>query len=125
MLSSRTSVSAIAASAGFSHGAAVGEDGSLFVWGETWGYKSHGQLGTGDTAERLAPNHGQLGLGDEEDRATRSRYSIRRFSPTLVARVVFDGEAVLMVVCGGLHTAALTKGGGVYTFRLGDVGSWA
>ena len=49
---------------------------------------------------------GRLGLGDEEDRAT----------PTLVARAVFDGEAVLMVACGEEHTVVATEGGGVYTF---------
>ena len=90
-----------------------------------WGSGANGRLGTGDTADRLAPtriaglpapvrqvaagfNHtgivteegdllmfgrgeyGRLGLGEEEDRTT----------PTLVARAVFDGEAVLMVACG-------------------------
>ena len=52
---------------------------------------------------------GRLGLGDEDDRTT----------PTLVARAVFDGEAVLMVACGYAHTAAVTEGGGVYTFGYG------
>ena len=127
----------MAAAAGGYHSAAVGEDGSLFVWG--FGYR--GQLGTGDAASRLAPTivaglpapvrqvaagyehtgivteagdllmcgcgeYGRLGLGDEDDRAT----------PTLVARALFDGEAVLMVDCGALRTAALTEGGGVCTF---------
>ena len=41
----------MAAASGGYHSAAVGEDGSLFVWGDG----SYGQLGTGDTAERLAP----------------------------------------------------------------------
>ena len=41
----------MAAAAGGEHNAAVGEDGSLFVWG----YGASGQLGTGDTANRLAP----------------------------------------------------------------------
>ena len=41
----------MAAAAGFAHSAAVGEDGSLFVWGSGF----YGQLGTGDTASRLAP----------------------------------------------------------------------
>ena len=41
----------MAAAAGGGHSAAVGEDGSLFVWG--WG--NYGQLGTGDTASRRAP----------------------------------------------------------------------
>ena len=56
--------------------------------------------------------NGCLGLGDEEDRAT----------PTLVARAVFDGEAVLMVACGVAHTTAVTEGGGVYTFGRGEDG---
>jgi alpha-tubulin suppressor-like RCC1 family protein len=55
---------------------------------------------------------GRLGLGDEEDRATATR----------VARAVFDGEAVLMVACGDVHTAAVTEGGGVYTFGRGEYG---
>ena len=41
----------MAAAAGGLHSAAVGEDGSLFVWGHGF----YGQLGTGDTAVRLAP----------------------------------------------------------------------
>ena len=133
----------MAAAAGGEHSAAVGEDGSLFVWGS--GY--HGQLGTGDTASRLAPTrvaglpapvrqvaagwfhtgivteagdllmcgkgeYGRLGLGDEDNRAT----------PTLVARAVFDGEAVLMVACGEEHTVVATEGGGVYTFGSGEEG---
>ena len=133
----------MAAAGGHRHSAAVGEDGSLFVWGRG----PLGQLGTGDTFERLAPtivaglpapvrqvaagsNHtgmvteagdllmcgygkdGRLGLGDEDDRAT----------PTLVARAVFDGEAVLMVACGEEHTVVATEGGGVYTFGSGEYG---
>ena len=53
--------------------------------------------------------NGSLGLGDEDNRTT----------PTLVARAVFDGEAVLMVACGEEHTAAVTEGGGVFTFGTG------
>ena len=41
----------------------------------------------------------------------------------LVARAVFDGEAVLMVACGEEHTAAVTEGGGVYTFGYGGYSS--
>ena len=118
----------MAAAVGRHHSAAVGDDGALFVWG----HDGNGQLGTGDTANRLArtriaglPAHvrqvaagdfhtgivteagdllmcgygrdGRLGLGDEDDRTT----------PTLVARAVFDGEAVLMVVL-----RVCTHGGG-------------
>ena len=41
----------MAAAAEGRHSAAVGEDGALFVWGSG----EYGQLGTGDTASRLAP----------------------------------------------------------------------
>ena len=41
----------MAAAGGDCHTAAVGEDGTLFVWGSN----SHGELGTGDTTNRLAP----------------------------------------------------------------------
>ena len=126
----------MAASAGANHSAAVGEDGALFVWGSG----KYGQLGTGDIAGRLAPTrvaglsapvrqvaaggwhtgivteagdllmcgarrNGRLGLGDEDNRV----------KPMLVARAVFDGEAVLMVACGELHMTVVTEGGGVYT----------
>ena len=132
----------MAAAAGGYHSAVVGEDGSLFVWGNG----ACGQLGTGDTAMRLAPTvaglpapvrqvaagdmhtgivtdagdllmcgkgeYGRLGLGDED----------RRTTPTLVVRAVFAGEAVLMVACGPEHTAVVTEGGGVYTFGDGQYG---
>ena len=132
----------MAVAAGWPHIAAVGEDGALFVWGSG----EHGQLGTGDTDRRLAPTRlagltapvrqvaaggfhtgivteagdllmfglgvdGRLGLGDEDGRTT----------PTRLARAVFDGEAVLMVACGEEHTAAVTEGGGVYTFGYGGL----
>ena len=133
----------MAAATGKYHSAAVGEDGALFVWGSG----EDGQLGTGDSDRRLAPTRvagltapvrqvaagdkhtgivteagdllmcglgqdGRLGLGDEDGRTT----------PTLVARAVFDGEAVLMVACGFAHTAVATEGGGVYTFGEGEYG---
>ena len=41
----------MAAAAGRFHSAAIGEDGALFVWGSG----ELGQLGTGDTNDRLAP----------------------------------------------------------------------
>ena len=135
----------MAAAAGGFHSAAVGEDGALFVWGGN----SHGQLGTGDTADRLAPTrvaglpapvrqvadggwehtgivteagdllmcgagaNGRLGLGDEDGRTT----------PTLVARAVFDGEAVLMVACGREHTVVATRVG-ASLLAVSPVPSW-
>ena len=133
----------MAASAGSSHTVAVGADGSLFVWGRG----ERGRLGTGDTDDRTTPTrlaglpspvrqvaagydhtgivtdagdlllcglgwHGPLGLGDQGHQTT----------PTLVERALFDGEGVMMVACGKWHTAALTEGGGVYTFGSAQVG---
>ena len=131
------------AATGEFHSAAVGEDGSLLVWGRN----IFGQLGTGDSDTRLAParvaglpapvrqvaagyhhtgivtdagdllvcgrgRSGQLGLGDMDNRTM----------PTLVARALFDSDAVLMVACGAFHTATVTEGGGVYTFGNGEDG---
>ena len=115
----------------------VGEDGRVFASGNN----GRGQLGTSDNQNRPAPTHvsgltapvrqvaagkqhtgivteagdllmcgdgsfGRLGLGDEDE----------RMWPALVARALFDGEAVLMVACGYDHTVVATEGGGVYTF---------
>ena len=138
----------MAAAAGVHHSAVVGEDGLLFVWGcgasgqlgtgdevmmtslmgldrlaptrvaglpapvrqVAAGYKHTGIVTeAGDLLTCGAGEYGGLGLGDEEDRTT----------PTLVARAVFNGEAVLMVACGPYHTAVTTEGGGVYTFGRG------
>ncbi len=126
---------AVAASA--AHTIAVGEFGNVF----TCGFGNYGQSFFDDTRQTLVPTrvdglpapvrqvaagylhtgmvteagdllmcgfgrHGQLGLGDEEDRAT----------PTLVARALFAGEALLMVACGTNHTVVATEDGAVYTF---------
>ena len=131
------------AAAGSAHSAAVGEEGTLFLWGSG----EHGRLGTGDTASRRNPtriaglsapvrqvaagcwhtgvvtdagdlhmcgdgHEGQLGLGD----------GVGRTSLTLLDRVLFDDDAVLMVACGDEHTAVLTEGGGVFTFGKGSFG---
>jgi len=127
----------MAVAAGQSHTVLVGEDGSVFSFGKN----VCGQLGTGDNVTTANPTRvaglpgavrqvaaglyhsglvteagdllmfgdggsGQLGLGDEDNRTT----------PTLVARVLFDGEAVLMVACGYYKTVVATENGGVYTF---------
>ena len=111
----------MAAAAGFAHSAAVGEDGALFVWGSG----EDGQLGTGDTANRLAPKRvaglpapvrqvaagtGHTGVVTEAGdllmcgRGRHGRLGLGdkedRTTPTRMARAVFDGEAVLMVACG-------------------------
>ena len=133
----------MAAAVGDCHSAAVGEDGSLFVWGRG----SRGQLGTGDTASRLVPTRvtglpgpvrqvaaglchtgivteaGDLlvcGWGEYGQLGLGDEDD--RTIPTRVARAVFDGEAVLMVACGKYHTATLTERGGVYTFGNGEDG---
>jgi alpha-tubulin suppressor-like RCC1 family protein len=136
----------MAVAAGEYHTVVVGEDGRVFAFGSD----HSGQLGLGDNERRfivadvagLPPlpgpvrqvaaggNHtgivtdagdllmcgrgeyGQLGLGDEGARTT----------PTLLARALFDGEAVLMVACGEEHTVVATVGGGVYTFGKGKDG---
>ena len=116
----------MAAAAGGFHSAAVGEDGSLFVWGGNW----HGQLGTGDTTDRLAPTRvaglpapvrqvaaGGIHTGIVTEagdllmcgKGRHGRLGLGdedgRTTPTLVARAVFDGGAD-----GGLRAG--THGGG-------------
>tara|TARA_B100001142_G_scaffold321015_1_gene367042 strand:- start:7678 stop:9135 length:1458 start_codon:yes stop_codon:yes gene_type:complete len=129
----------MAVAAGEGHTVAVSEEGYIFSFGNN----KYGQLGTGYTLNRLTPTRvaglpgpvrqiatgryhtgmvtedgdlfmcgrgeNGLGLGDENDRTT----------PTLVARALFDNEAVLMVACGISHTAVATEIGGVYTFGKG------
>ena len=112
------------AAAGEFHSAAVGEDGSLFVWG----CGAHGRLGTGDTTRRFAPSR-VAGLPAPVRQVAAGRFHTGivtdagdllmcgeggdgqlglgdeddRTTPTLVPRTVFDGESVLMVACGMTH----------------------
>ena len=79
-------------SSGKYHTGLVSFDGDLFMCGEGV--------------------NGELGLRDKEDRMT----------PTQVPRERFGGDAVLMVACGYVHTAVVTKSGGVYTFGYGGNG---
>ena len=106
------------------HSAAVGEHGSLFMWSQG----AEGHLGVGNTARLIAAwgnrtgivtdaGHlivcgfgwcGQLELGHEGNRTTH----------TLEERVLFNGDAVLMVACvphGGVE-------GGRRVCKLGEPG---
>ena len=133
----------MAVALGADHGIVVGESGDVF----TWGMNSRGQLGTGDKNSRAIPTRvvglpapvrqvaaggehtgivtqtgelfmcgdgrgGKVGTGELQDRTT----------PTLLARVLFEGEAVLMVACGCDHTMVVTEGGKVFTFGSGSFG---
>ncbi|TRY56175.1 hypothetical protein DNTS_002530 [Danionella cerebrum] len=127
---------------GDQHSMALTNDGQLFVWGDN----SHGQLGlTKKLSRTSSPQHlqslsgipaaqisaggghsfvlsisgavyawgknssGQLGLGDTTDRSI----------PSTVQSL--NGKTVY-ISCGGEHTAALSKGGNVFTFGSGGSG---
>lgn len=132
--------------AGASHAVAVAEDGG--IW--TWGFNSHGQLGDGTTQSRSSPqrlsepenvtdvaagglhsiarlqdgtvvtwgsdSHGQLGDGGEVND------SDRQLQPVEVPSL----SQTLDVFAGGLHSAALTTEGNLWTWgydafgQLGD-----
>ena len=79
----------MAAAAGRFHSAAVGEDGALFVWGSG----AFGQLGTGDTARRLAPT-----------------------------RVAGLPAPVRQVAAGGFHTGIVTEAGDLLMCGCGGGG---
>jgi len=70
--------------------AAVASDGSLFVWG--WG--QWGQLGVGDTVNRLTP-----------ERLTPEKH--------------FEDSRVLVTSCGGFHMLAVTEYGAVWSWGRG------
>jgi len=76
--------------AGSYHSVAITYSGTTF----TWGMNQSGQLGTGDTAEKLLPTNVRL----------------------------LSGKGVLHVACGEEHTVALTMLGGVFTFGCGMSG---
>ena len=79
----------MAAAAGGLHSAAVVEDGSLFVWGSGF----YSQLGTGDTANRLAPT-----------------------------RVAGLPAPVRQVAAGEAHTGILTEAGDLLMCGEGEAG---
>ena len=111
----------MAAAAGACHSAAVGEDGALFVWGSG----ECGELGSGDTTDRLTPTRvaglpapvRQVAAGDYHTgmvteagdllmcgRGSDGRLGLGdeddRATPTLVARAVFDLVPCIPLGCG-------------------------
>ena len=74
------------------HSALVTHDGNLF----TWGRGAEGQLGHPDLLAKL--------------------------EPTAVPREIFGGAYIVLVACGGSHTACLTDQGAVWSWGAGDWG---
>ena len=83
----------VTVAAGCAYTMAVGVDGALWAWG--WG--SSGQLGLGDTNDRLVPTL----VGAEE---------------------VFGGSQVRTISCGGVHTLAVTEAGELWAWGQGAQG---
>ena len=79
--------------AGWAHTVALAEGGVLWVWGNG----IYGQLGLGDTNNRLVPT--LLGAGE-----------------------VFGGSLVRMAACGSAHTLMVTVAGSVWAWGAGDGG---
>ena len=75
-----------------SHTLACSSDGQVYSWGD--GYK------------------GKLGHNDQESRDI----------PTRIDPSVFGGEFVSGVACGGIHSAAVTREGSVFTWGCGSDG---
>lgn len=75
-----------------SHTLACTSDGDVYSWGD--GYK------------------GKLGHNDQESRDV----------PTRIDLGVFGGEFVVGVACGGIHSAAVTREGSVFTWGCGSDG---
>ena len=130
--------------AGYRFSVCLTADGSLFVSGDN----SHGQLGLGDTENRVVPtlvrgelqgrkvlqvtagayftvcvteggavfafgsnNRGQLGLGDTEDRLV----------PTLL-RGELENKSVLQAAAGSVHTTFVTADGLVFSCGANEEG---
>lgn len=83
-------------SCGGCHSAAVTNDGTLYMWGET--------------------HWGQLGLPKEFEAAHES---LPVKCPLLEG---VEDESIVKISCGGTHTAALTNLGRVYVWGRGDSG---
>ena len=134
--------------AGGVHSGAVGEDGTLFMWGVHVGAVPRGagvgefrliptiiavlpapvrQVDAGVFHTGIVTDAGDLlmcGEGGYGKLGLGGSGEDNRPTPTLVARALFDGAEVLMVSCGVFHTAVVTEGGCVYTFGRGEEGSW-
>jgi alpha-tubulin suppressor-like RCC1 family protein len=137
------------AAGGGAFSAAVTEDGGLFVLGEGGPWLGLGEAGPGFSAPQRSPTAvpserfrgarvvmtscgamhqcaltdsgdvycwGQggprLGHGDAEDREV----------PTSIGQEMFGGCTVILVACGGVHTAAVTSSGALYTWGFGGEG---
>lgn len=87
-------IKSVSCSKGEHHGhtLALTLTGSLLVWGD--GYK------------------GKLGLGSQES----------QFTPTVLPPEYFNNEAVTSISAGGIHSAAATGSGDVYTWGCGSDG---
>ena len=140
----------ITASAGYSHSAVVSSDGRMYVWGRGEGGalgqgKDHSDKLQPVEVETLVQKgvrmvqcscsqgehhahtlactsegeawswgdgyKGKLGLGNQESKDI----------PTKIDSAHFDSP-VVQVACGGIHSAAVTEGGGVYTWGCGSDG---
>ncbi|CAE7789677.1 UVR8 [Symbiodinium sp. CCMP2456] len=130
----------VAVAAGFWHTAAITDSGELWTWGRNF----YGQLGVGDTKDRHTPvkvsvngqkivavaagdwhtaaitdsgelwtwgsnNHGQLGVGDIKDRHAPVKVSV-------------NGEKIVAMAAGYMHTAASTDSGEVWTWGRNNYG---
>ena len=71
---------------------ALSEAGHVFTWGLGW----HEQLGHGDREDQQAPRQVEAGR--------------------------FGAEMVVFVAAGIFHTVAVTAGGRLYTWGLGELG---
>ncbi|CAI5743899.1 unnamed protein product [Peronospora destructor] len=85
-------------SCGGCHSAAVSNDGTLYMWGET--------------------HWGQLGLPKEFE-ASHESLPVKC---SILPEGCRDGEHVVKISCGGTHTAALTNLGRVFVWGRGDSG---
>ena len=75
------------------------------------GSNTYGQLGTGDTVDRLTPTAVSVGVGTPARRPTRFFQS--RLEPSLILSARRSGASAIGVAAGDSHTCALLRGGTV------------